>query len=60
VRERALIYVGGSKGAGQTTFVEAILADTGTRQLLIVYLRETRPLQIVTIWDARRGAPSLA
>ncbi len=29
------------------------------RQFLIVYLRATKPLQIVTIWDARRGAPEL-
>ncbi len=30
------------------------------RQFLIVYLRNTEPLQIVTIWDARRGAPEFA
>ena len=29
------------------------------RQFLIVYLRGIKPLQIVTIWDARRGAPEL-
>ena len=29
------------------------------RQLWIVYLRDTRPLEIVTIWDARRGDPPL-
>ena len=29
------------------------------RQLWIVYLRNTRPLEIVTIWDARRGDPPL-
>jgi plasmid stabilization system protein ParE len=29
------------------------------RQFLIVYLRGTNPLQIVTIWDARRGDPTL-
>ena len=46
MNERALIHVGGPKGAGKTTFVEAMLADTGTRQLLIVYLRETTPFQI--------------
>ncbi len=29
------------------------------RQFLIVYLPDTSPLQIVTIWDARRGEPGL-
>jgi plasmid stabilization system protein ParE len=29
------------------------------RHLWIVYLRDTRPLEIVTIWDARRGDPPL-
>jgi plasmid stabilization system protein ParE len=29
------------------------------RQFLIIYLRDTKPLQIVTIWDARRGVPEL-
>jgi len=29
------------------------------RHLWIVYLRDTRPLEIVTIWDARRGEPPL-
>jgi hypothetical protein len=30
------------------------------RHLWVVYLRDTRPLEIVTIWDARRGDPPLA
>ena len=30
------------------------------RHLWIVYRRDTRPLEIVTIWDARRGDPPLA
>ncbi len=30
------------------------------RHLWIVYLRDTSPLEIVTIWDARRGDPPLA
>ena len=29
------------------------------RQFLIVYLRATKPPQLVTIWDARRGTPEL-
>jgi hypothetical protein len=30
------------------------------RQLWIVYLCDTNPLEIVTIWDARRGDPPLS
>ena len=30
------------------------------RHLWIVYLRDTHPLEIVTIWDTRRGNPPLA
>ena len=29
------------------------------RQFLIVYLADTDPLAVVTIWDARRGDPGL-
>jgi hypothetical protein len=29
------------------------------RQFLIIYLAETNPLLVVSIWDARRGDPGI-